>query len=43
MGLEGSPVGIQEVASVYEAAYAVIYPRYVPVVHVLTGISERSL
>ena len=40
MGLEGGPVGIQEVASVYEAAYAVVYPRYVPVVHVLTSISE---
>ena len=43
MSFEGSPVGIEEVAAVYEAAYAVIYPRYVPVVHVLAGMSERSL
>ena len=43
MGLERSPVSIEEVAAVYEAADAVVDPGDVPVVHVLPGMAEGPL
>ena len=43
MGLERSPVSIEEVAAVYEAANAVVDPGDVPVVHVLPGMAEGPL
>ena len=39
MGLECSPVSIEEVATVYEAANAIIDSGNVSVVHVLTGMT----
>ena len=43
VGLEGRPVGVEEVAAVYEAAYAVVDPGDVSVVHVLPGMAEGPL
>ena len=43
VGLERSPVGVEEVAAVYEAADAVIDPGDVSVVHVLARMAEGPL
>jgi len=43
MGLEGRPVGVEEVATVHQAADAVINSRDEAVVHVLARMAERPL
>ena len=43
MGLEGGPVGVEEVAAVHQAADAVVDPGDVTVVHVLARMAKGPL
>ena len=40
MGLKGCPIRVQEVTAVDKTAHAIVYPRNIAIIHILTSMAQ---